>query len=129
MLAGEGKGHWGQVLLFAFLQSFFVTLTIMLLQHSAFLMRKLRPLGHLADVNAGTDARQLGFIGMDLLEPQRKRHCGARSIEREKTTVSGPLDDASARILGEASDLLSMSSNQLTGYMITALRLQSRRAD
>jgi hypothetical protein len=85
------------------------------------------PFAHLAHVDAGAHPREVGLFAMHLLEPQREQDRGAGSLEGQKAAVSGPVDDAAARLRRQPPHVRPMPSDQRADGLIAALRLQRGR--
>jgi hypothetical protein len=72
------------------------------------------------DANAG----QVGCFNVRLLKQQRERHRRARSVERQKAAVAGPIDDAAVALRGDPTNDGAMLLDQIADRMIPALALQ-----
>jgi hypothetical protein len=79
-------------------------------------------------VDAGAHAREVGLVGVRLLEPQREQHRGAGRLEDEKATIAGPADDAAVRLRRQPAHVRAMPGDQLADGLIPPLRLQRGRA-
>ena len=89
---------------------------------------RARSLTDFAHVHPDSHTRELRFLAKRLVQPQREQHRRAECRERQKATVTRPVDDTAMTFRRESAHMLSMPVDELIDGPISALCPQSHHA-
>jgi hypothetical protein len=75
-------------------------------------------------VDANVQLGEFGLSSMYLLEIEGKTDCGTGGLEREKTSISGPVNDPPVVHLCESLDMFAVAGDQFATNLIALFRFE-----